>query len=422
MRVDSIKEVVNAQLCTGCGACAYMEPLRFYMADTLEFGRRPFERDLAARETGEALLVCPGIGLVHDRGLYEREGALQALLDGWGPVLGVWEGYAADPEIRLAGSSGGAASALSLYCLEKESMAGVLHTASLKGAPILNETVMSTNRGELLARTGSRYAPASPAEGLMSIENAPTKCVFIGKPCDTAAVENARKLRPLLDEKIGLVIAFFCAGVPSLKGNLELLKAQGVEDTASIRELRYRGNGWPGMWQVRFDNSSGDEETRQTTYAESWDFLQRYRQWRCYICPDHTGEFADVAVGDPWYRRIGEGEPGKSLIVARTKRGLETIKAAEKSGYLILESEDSSLLPRSQPNLLKTRGNIFARLIVLRIFGAGVPNYRGFKQFKYWLHELSFYEKVQSISATIKRVFVKKLRTRLVVEPWSQSK
>ena len=40
-----------------------------------------------------------------------------------GYALEIWEGYAADPEIRRLGSSGGLLSALALYCLEKEGMA-----------------------------------------------------------------------------------------------------------------------------------------------------------------------------------------------------------------------------------------------------------------------------------------------------------
>lgn len=416
----SILDVVATQLCTGCGVCAYMEPLRFAMEDTLEYGRRPFPRGGAVEETGEALLACPGANLVRCEDSYQREGLAQDLLSAWGPVYGVWEGYAADSDIRFAGSSGGAATALALYCLEQEGMAGVLHTAARSDVAYLNETVMSVSRAELLARTGSRYAPASPAEGLGLIENSNAKSVFIGKPCDAAAVQNARKQRPGLDQRLGLVIAFFCAGVPSTKGNLDLLKATGVGDPSSVKALRYRGKGWPGMWSVNFENRDGKGEERQLTYAESWGFLQRYRQWRCYICPDHTGEFADIAVGDPWYREVHANEAGKSLIVARTPRGLALIKAAASKGYLVLEREDASLLPKSQPNLLKTRGNIWARLIVLRIFGAGVPRFVGFAQFRYWMKTLNAREKLQSFMSTPKRIISKNLRGRITVKPWSR--
>lgn len=416
-RVKSISDVVEKQLCTGCGACAYMEPDRFHMGDAIEFGRRPFLNSKPKDETGEALSICPGISLNLDKSGRTASGIIQELYDGWGPVLGVWEGYACDNEIRFAGSSGGAATAISLYCMDHEGMGGTLHTASKKNQPYLNESVVSTSREELLSRAGSRYAPASPVEALNQIESADSKSVFIGKPCDVAAVQSSRKLRPKLDENLGLVIAFFCAGVPSLKGNFELLKREGLSDPSDLKSLRYRGQGWPGNWVATHHNGNGISE-KKLTYAESWGFLQKYRQWRCYICPDHTGEFADISVGDPWYRKVKEGELGKSLIIARTKKGLDVIKKAEQAGYLKLEISNPELLPLSQPNLLETRGGLFARLVVLRAMGVSTPQYNGFKLLPFWLSELSLKSKFRSVFGTIKRVYIKKLKLNIKIEQW----
>ncbi len=414
--IKSIADVVAMQLCTGCGVCAYVEPKRFRMADTMDHGRRPFLLDKAIMESGEALAVCPGAQLEHPASMRARDDILPELLDAWGPVLAVWEGYAADPEIRFSGSSGGAATALALYGIEREGMAGALHVGARHDVPYLNETVYSKDRTDLLDRTGSRYAPASPCDGLDRIEAAKEKSVFIGKPCDAAAVMSARKLRPELDEKLGLVIAFFCAGVPSTKGTLDLLRAHGVDDPATVKELRYRGKGWPGMWTAEFLNREGKQEIQQLSYADSWGFLQQYRQWRCYICPDHTGEFADIAVGDPWYRKVQDGELGKSLIVARTRRGLDVIRAASAAGYLTLEDSSPDLLPRSQPGLMETRGALWARLWVLRMFAAGVPRYSGFPMFKLWIENLDSTAKLKSIIGTVKRVFTKRLRIAIILK------
>lgn len=413
--IKSIEDVVARQLCTGCGACAYMEQERFRMADAPEFGRRPFLRDGAPAETGEALSICPGISLEHT--FDKKASGLQSeLLPGWGPVLAVWEGYASDADIRKAGSSGGAATALSLFCLERQDMEQVLHTAVDENKPYLNETVTSRSRTDLLNTTGSRYAPASPCDGLDQIENGARPSVFVGKPCDVAAVHKARSLRANLDAKLGVTIAFFCAGVPSTAGNLELARRQGAEDPKAIESLRYRGNGWPGFWTLIYNDADGQKKKAELSYADSWGFLQSHRQWRCYICPDHTGEFADIAVGDPWYRPVEPGEAGKSLIVARTPKGKAIIEAAAKAGYIVLETEDAGLLPRSQPNLLATRGALWARLLVLRIFGAAAPDFRRFALFRFWMTEHSFTSKIRSFTGTIKRVFTKKLRGRATVK------
>jgi coenzyme F420 hydrogenase subunit beta len=64
----SIKEVVDSQLCSGCGACAYMQPDHIRMVDVPESGLRPHVQHDArgqAPDTTEALKACPGIGLEH---------------------------------------------------------------------------------------------------------------------------------------------------------------------------------------------------------------------------------------------------------------------------------------------------------------------------------------------------------------------
>lgn len=418
LKIASVSDVADYQLCTGCGACAYLEPERFRMADSLELGRRPFLRPQPAPETFEALGACPGIALQHPTGWEDGPGLINELKAGWGPVYGVWEGYALDADIRRFGSSGGAATALALFCLEKAGMAGVCHTAADEDQRYINRTVVSRSRDELLARAGSRYSPASPCEGLKQIEEGEGKHVFIGKPCDVAAAQRAGELRPKLAANLGLTVAFFCAGVPSTRGTLDLLKSVGVENPERILSLRYRGDGWPGAWTVRFLDENDVERERSLSYDDSWGFLEKYRQWRCYLCPDHTGEFADIAVGDPWYRKPVAGEPGRSLILARTRRGLAIIEAARAAGYLALENSEPDLLPRSQPNLLVTRGVLWARLRVLRALGAAVPSYRGFQMFRFWHANLSLRMKLQSLVRTTRRVFEKHLKSRVPVKEW----
>ena len=286
--------------------------------------------------------------------------------------------------------------------------------------PWLNRTVLSRTREELLARTGSRYAPASPCDGLAQVEAAPAPCVFIGKPCDVAATRKARRTHRALDEKLGLTIAIFCAGTPSSRATLEMMKRMGVADPSQARSVRYRGNGWPGMWRVEYAEGEVDGEPRaaETTYAESWHELQKHRQWRCYVCADHVGEFADIAVGDPWYREIPEDEPGLSLVLARTERGRRFLAEAVAAGYLTLERREPDVLVRSQPGLRETRGAIWGRILVTRLLGAAAPRYRRMPMFPTWLRELSARQKLSSIAGTIRRTFRKGLRKRVPVQEW----
>ncbi len=416
----TIRDVAERQLCCGCGVCAYISPAEIRMVDTFDNGHRPLLRDGAPQDprSDEALRVCPGIELRHT---YDRKlpGLIRELEAGWGPILEVWEGYAADPEIRFAGSSGGAASALALFCIEQLGFHGVLHIAARPDAPYLNHTVLSRTRTEVLAATGSRYAPASPCDGLQLIEDAPGPCVFIGKPCDVAAVQKARQIRPALDAKVGLTIAIFCAGTPSTAGTQALLMRMGIADPATVTSLRYRGNGWPGRATATCRNSNG-AHTAELSYEQTWgEILEGHRLWRCYICPDHTGEFADLALGDPWHRPRSDWQPGLSLAVVRTERGRAYLQTAMAAGCLSMTRVSPQSLPDSQPGLLRSRGSLWGRLHTLRLLGIPTPRYRGVPLFRFWLLELDWAPRARSVLGTVRRALRRRLWMRRPVVPYN---
>lgn len=419
-RLRSIDDVVRRQMCLGCGACAYMSPDEIRMADVLELGRRPvlspdFGADPRSRE---ALTVCPGVGLDHPPEVTQGRGYVSELMAGWGPILRLWEGFASDPEIRFQGSSGGAATALALFCIERGGFHGVLHTAPREDVPYLTESVLSHDRAGLLGGVGSRYAPASPCDGLKEIEEATGPCVFIGKPCDAAGATRTAALRPKLRERLGVTIALFCAGTPSTNGTLEMLRLMGIEDPSTVKAIRYRGHGWPGRATATVMRDGALQEV-SLSYEESWGaILQRHRPWRCHVCADHTGEFADIAVGDPWYREIPPGETGRSLVLARTEHGRRVIEEAIAAGYLELKPAEPWVLPASQPNILAGRGAVFARIWVSWLLGAAAPSYRSLPQFRFWLSALSLKQKAQSIYGTVRRVFTRKLRRRIEYAAW----
>ncbi|MEE6257803.1 Coenzyme F420 hydrogenase/dehydrogenase, beta subunit C-terminal domain [Plantactinospora sonchi] len=426
-RPRTVHDVASGKLCTGCGVCAYLAPDEVRMVDVLDHGRRPLPitpvrngntAPAAAGSSGAAAALgcCPGAGLGHETRRPEP-GEIAELRSAWGPVRAIWEGYAADPAIRYAGSSGGVATALAGHCLTGEGMAGVLHIGARADVPYLNETRLSRSPAELLANAGSRYAPASPCDRLDLVENAEGPCVFVGKPCDVAAVRMARRLRPELDRRLGLTIAIFCAGTPTTRGTLEMLDRLGVEDPTGLESVHYRGSGWPGAARARLTDDP-PERRRELSYAESWgDILQKHRQWRCYLCPDHTGEFADVAVGDPWYRPTGD-DPGQSLVLARTERGVRLVEAAIAAGALVLTPVAPTILPASQPNLLGARGAVWGRVTTLRAVGLPAPRFRHLPMAGIWWRHLSLAEKLRSTLGTLRRIGRKRLREPAVLTPY----
>jgi coenzyme F420 hydrogenase subunit beta len=413
--IANVSDIARWRLCLGCGACAYIcRDKKIRLLDFVEQGIRPVLESNGKGCEGctDCLDVCPGYENDH-REINRRPGILPGLSAAWGPIQEIWEGHAADAEIRRAGSSGGLITALALYCLEKRGMEGVLHIGGDPENPLRNKTALSRSRADLLSKTGSRYAPASACDRLDEIESAHAPCVFVGQPSEVTALVKAERLRPQLKAKVGLTISFFCAGSPATRGTLDLIKEMGA-DPAQVKELRYRGNGWPGYFAVTLKGQSAP--SLQRTYAQAWGFLQAYRPLAVHLIPDGTGEDADIACGDPWYRPVREGEPGTSLVLVRTERGREMIRGAMSAGYVCLEPAESAKVAASQRNLLEKRGAIWGRVAVLRLFGLPAPRLMGFSLFKQW-RRLSLEGKMRSTLGTARRILTRKLFRPLKLDP-----
>ena len=398
MKFDRVDQIRDWRLCLGCGACVAACPDKnLVLRDVSVRGLRPVLKSDDCQHCGRCVQVCPGIEMKHPF-------SEKSVLEEWGPIQELWEGYATDPQLRFRSSSGGAATAIASYCLKEASAGGVLHTGVHLSEPLRNIPVFSRTYEALLACAGSRYSPAGPCEKLEWIHNAAGSCVFIGKPCDVAALRKYQAVFPEIKEKVMAAISIFCAGTPSTEGTLRVLAKMGVS-VGDVDAFRYRGYGWPG--DATAVTKTG-VQTHKLTYQECWgDILSRYVPFRCRLCPDSTGEFADISCGDPWYRKDESNEPGRSLVIIRTDRGRDIVRRAVESGYLVLEPVSSEVIALSQRSLLYKRRQMWARLKTLNLVGVPVPNYAGFDLYGSW-KRLSVVEQFKSFAGTLRRAIRRK--------------
>jgi coenzyme F420 hydrogenase subunit beta len=425
--IRKLSDIVSWRLCLGCGACSYIcQSNQIELREFRGEGIRPIQKSSDCGSCTDCISVCPGVQTdfpqVHSPSrqpdkldsLGDNAGKGGSsnpitfpvrLLSDWGPIHSIWEGFATDPDIRFRGSSGGVLTALSLYCLEVAGMEGVLHIAQDKGNPLLNRTRLSRSRESILSAAGSRYSPASVCNGLSLVESSAKPCAIVGKPSEIAGLQNARKLRPNLDAKVGVTMSFFCAETPPTSATEALLVKLGIAPS-TVSDLKYRGNGWPGFFAPILQDAKA--QTPKLTYRESWSFLQAHRPWSVHLWPDGSGELADITCGDPWYQQPDGRNPGSSLVVARTLRGHAIIQGAISSGYLTLQPAESWKLVQSQTGLLAKKGSVWGRRLALGLFGIPVTALRGASLFRCWLG-LSVKSKAASFFGTVRRIFSKKL-------------
>jgi coenzyme F420 hydrogenase subunit beta len=358
---------------------------------------RPESKELLDASEQEILTsVCAGRSLSHDT-VDEDYHPL------WGPIKWLGTGYAIDVEVRHRGSSGGVISAIAIGLIEKGMVDFVLATVADPSDPIGNFTGPQYNRADILGAAGSRYAPSSPLSEIETHLSAGRRFAFIGKPCDVAALRRMAKRDARIDTLIPYMIAFFCAGVPSRKGTLKVLDALGVAP-AEVKSFRYRGDGWPGL--ARAIRHDGSEETMD--YNSSWgNILNRYLQFRCKICPDGTGEFADIACADAWYGADGYPDfterDGRSLIVARTQVGNQLIQDLTEDNRIAVDLLKVEEISKMQPYQVHRKQHVRTRVAAMWLRRRTGPHYTNLS-LDLAAKQVSFSSQLRDFIGTLRRL------------------
>ena len=119
-------------------------------------------------------------------------------------------------------------------------------------------------------------------------------------------------------------------------------------------------------------------------YATSWgEILNRHLQFRCKICPDGTGEFADVVAADAWYGKDGypdfAEQEGRSLVLARTSLGEALVAEAMRLGVMVAANLEVGEIARMQPYQLARKRLVLARLLGTRLRIGWMPTFRGLR-------------------------------------------
>jgi coenzyme F420 hydrogenase subunit beta len=124
------------------------------------------------------------------------------------------------------------------------------------------------------------------------------------------------------------------------------------------------------------------------SYAESWgDILSRHVQFRCKICPDGSGGFADIVCGDAWHcdergYPLFEERQGRSLIISRTARGEALVQQAMAARYLDAEPLDAGEIEKMQPSQARRKRLVLSRLVAMAVLGRTTPRFRGLRRLR----------------------------------------
>ena len=373
---DRFYRIVEDGLCIGCGLCQSLAGSgTIRMSVTPEQTQRP----VVCGELSDAMVdriydVCPGTRI---------EGLPEALVDGntradlvWGHYQQLTRAYAADPEVRHRGATGGVMTALGQYLLSSQRVERIVHVKVSGTQPTFGEAHISLDAEAVLTGAGSRYGPTAPLLDMLAILDAGHSFAFMGKPCDVTALRNLARSDPRVDALCKIMLVPVCGGYMDAQGMRNFLQREKTEFD-ELTEFHYRGYGCPGP--TRFVTKNG--RTVEKNYLDFWgeDESSWSLPFRCKVCPDGIGEAADIAAADTWpggspTREAQLTDLGTNAIVARTRAGRELMLAAERDGAIVIECEiDIGDLNEYQPHQVARKLAVWARYVGLANAGRLVP-------------------------------------------------
>jgi coenzyme F420 hydrogenase subunit beta len=322
------KNVLDAGLCTGCGACINLCPYQVVYHD------RTVQLHRCDLDDGKCYAFCPRTAInftslqdsLFDRSIMTSE-------------IGAVEGYyltrAADTGLRNIAQHGGTVTALMELALAE----GLIDSAivSDRDQDGWNQSIKVKEESKVRRYAGSSFtvSPTVAAFNRIAAEDS-GRIGIVATPCQALALAkmkiNRRKDDRNSIDKLKIIIGLYCGwslAVDKFKAllaqnNLEFGSLTGMDIPAGKKTLEV----------------STGASTRSIPFAAVQDCIRE----SCGYCFDSTAEFADISVGSARFGSNWSRMRGWNQLIVRTAAGRELIDLALDRGVLeIREAPDRNL-------------------------------------------------------------------------------
>jgi coenzyme F420 hydrogenase subunit beta len=337
----SLAQIVDNDLCHRCGSCVGICPTNVLSCSSDEY---PVVTNLAAcTDCDLCVRVCPGDEF--DYAATQKEMFNNTDVDEHkthGEFKKAVLAHATDSELQKLSTSGGLVTATILGMMAAGQADGAVCLVSDEKTLWKGKVIIARNRTELFAALKSKYAITATNAIFSEIIATPGRYVFVGLPCQIHGLHKAMQLNKVLKERIVLTIALFCHAAIDHEGFRVIWET--LPPDIARRAVRYisRVGKHPGSPCVELDDGTlypvyfGHKKGYRPTSIEMINMLYRlYTPKRCLTCFDALGEFADIAVGDPWMAPPEKDiifKDGWSFGLYRTDRALECLELLKAQG------------------------------------------------------------------------------------------
>lgn len=387
-----IVQVVDNDMCTGCGLCTYK-----CSSNTLSMGWNK-EGFLVPELTGSCdndavcISVCPFNPLPLEPVKDETALAEIFLTEGTqteeklGRLIGIYAAYS--NEFRETSSSGGIATYVFDQLLDKGIIDHVFSVRSPNESGPHYEYKVASNKTELRDSAKTKYYPVTLATVLPELEKLEGKIAIVGVACFVKAVRLAQHYDPVLKEKIPFVAGIICGGVKS-KFFTEYLASKAGADHENIKSPNFRIKD---VTSTASDYAFGCEDVASRDYkkikmrevGDMWG-TGLFKANACDFCDDVVTELADISLGDAWLEPYSKDGRGTSVIVTRSPLAESIIQEGAKRSAIVIEPISPDTMRASQQGSYNHRHDgLYVRVKEMQKKGVPIPEKRYGKKAVSW--------------------------------------
>lgn len=341
--INIFDNVVNQDLCTGCGACLYRAQSNDWKMDWDKEGFLvPTPKNGESQMNEPAINVCPFNSYPAEDVRTEDELANLFLKEAphhhpkVGRYYNTYAGYS--EKYRLTSSSGGLATYILNELFEQQIIDAVITVAEGEGKHY--EYKLIKRKEDLLATSKTKYYPVSMAEALNELKDFEGKVAVVGIGCFIKAVRLLQHYNPELREKIVFTIGIICGGLKSKFFGEYLAAKAGVQNNEftqpQFRIKDYESTAGDYSFGCT-DNKGTERQVKMRTVGDMWG-TGMFKCNACDYCDDVTTELADISLGDAWLPPYHQDGKGTNVIVTRTALAEKMINEGIRSANLAVQT------------------------------------------------------------------------------------
>ena len=337
MKSPIISQIVEKDLCVGCGVCVAVCPNSTLEMTWNRYGEyNPREVIPCETECGLCLKVCPFADGndnedVIGKGLYGNIPAIRHRPE-TGYYLASYVGHA--PATRDRGASGGMATWLLMTLLEKGIVDYIIAVIPNNDPDKLFKFSILSDPKSVLTSAGSAYYPVELSGVLREIQNKPGKCAIIGIPCFIKGIRLGAQKNKKLNDKIFFTIGLVCGQLKNKQYSTYLANLAGIQNKPIKINYREKNFDKPATDYSFHCIDEKGKHGKIYSYEGMGDLW--HNRWfsinSCNYCDDIFSECADITFMDAWLQEYWNDPQGTNLVLVRSphiKRMLEEAKISE---------------------------------------------------------------------------------------------